>query len=475
MNLYKILNLNTELFSKIFNKKKLPADVVLADFFRKNHYIGSKERKLLYDLAYNNIRNQILIKDISSGIYKAYPELKKKNLTLYTIINVLLSEINNSHTITNKLSSHFQKYNKNGDSFEFAFDNYINEFFDTLSMGKITKFIENHIELLKSTAFFPTNLSGKGLNAVSTLYSIPVDLIKYLIKSDYISNATQLNQFAQSTLEQSKTHIRIVNPTQNYQSVITFMEANDISFIPHPINKNYLILDKRVNLNNWDIYKKGMVEIQDAGSGLIAETVNPQEGELILDLCAGAGGKSLYMYDLSAGKANLVATDIERKKMNEFNKRIKRLNYSNIRRHVIKPMDLETLSRYEQFDKILIDAPCSGIGTYKRNPQKKYEYSRKHIAGFSKIQEELLATYSPLLKPGGILIYATCSILKQENEDIIENFIKKNPTFSPAPLRENNPNLEVFSELSENGYYCTIHPENYDMDGFFIALLQKNR
>ena len=196
----------------------------------------------------------------------------------------------------------------------------------------------------------------------------------------------------------------------------------------------------------------GRVEIQDAGSQMIAPLLGAQPGETVIDACAGAGGKALHLAALMQNKGQIIAMDIEPKKLVELDRRSKRSHpYPCIKTHII---DGKTIVNYkEAADRILIDAPCSGMGTLKRQPDLKWRLVPDSIKSARAIQYECLNSYSEMLKSGGCLVYATCSVLPSENRGNINRILQQGRF-----------------ELSQE---CTLSPAKTGYDGFYAAVLMK--
>ncbi len=196
----------------------------------------------------------------------------------------------------------------------------------------------------------------------------------------------------------------------------------------------------------------GRVEIQDAGSQLIAPLLDPQPGERVIDACSGAGGKALHIAALMGNDGRVFGMDVEPKKLAELERRAKRAGATCLKAKEISattPVDFAELA-----DRLLIDAPCSGLGTLKRQPDLKWRLKPAQIERVRGIQKELLATYTAMLKPGGRLVYATCSILPSENRAAVDSLLEKGG----------------FTLDSE----CPLSPAATGFDGFYAAALVKN-
>ena len=186
--------------------------------------------------------------------------------------------------------------------------------------------------------------------------------------------------------------------------------------------KNNSFVIKRQNLVQLDEYKKGLFEIQDASSQLVAPFMRLEAKMTVIDACAGAGGKSLHMASLMQNKGKIISMDIGERKLVELQKRAERAGVRCIQTQVIKGNTIEKLKNTA--DRLLLDVPCSGLGVLKRNPDAKWKLSAAFIEDIKKTQQEIISNYSQMLKSGGIMVYATCSILPSENQNQVELFLK---------------------------------------------------
>lgn len=195
-----------------------------------------------------------------------------------------------------------------------------------------------------------------------------------------------------------------------------------------PSQKEALKLTEKKNVFLTSAFKEGYFEVQDAGSQEISAFVDPTPGTRVVDACAGAGGKTLHLASLMENKGQVVALDIHQWKLAELKRRAKRAGAHNIETRLIE--DNKTIKRlHEKADFVLIDAPCSGTGVLKRNPDSKWKIDEDFINRITEEQKKILQYYSKMAKPGGIVVYATCSILPSENEKQIQNFLSENPGF----------------------------------------------
>lgn len=216
-----------------------------------------------------------------------------------------------------------------------------------------------------------------------------------------------------------------------------------------------LQLKERANVFTTDAFKYGWFEVQDASSQKVAEILSPEPGMRIVDACAGAGGKSLHIASLMENKGQVVSLDIYQNKLNELKRRARRNGIHNIETRLIDSTKV-IKKLIGKADKVLIDAPCSGLGVLRRNPDAKWKIQPEFLEEIKNTQRELLSSYSRMVKDGGQLVYATCSILPSENNKQVSTFLK-----------------------SEEGQEFTLVEEHVILahktgfDGFYIALLQK--
>lgn len=218
-----------------------------------------------------------------------------------------------------------------------------------------------------------------------------------------------------------------------------------------------LKLIERANVFKTEVFKKGAFEVQDASSQLVAGFLDVKPGMKVVDTCAGAGGKTLHIAALMENKGQIVAMDIYESKLKKLKIRAKRNGVHNIDLKVLdstKPVK----KLYEKADRVLIDAPCSGLGVLRRNPDSKWKLKPEFIEDIKKVQEEVLQKYASMVKPGGKLVYATCSILPSENEKQIEIFLKS----------ESGQKFKLVKDQS-----ILAHKSGYD--GFYMALLEKKQ
>lgn len=220
-------------------------------------------------------------------------------------------------------------------------------------------------------------------------------------------------------------------------------------------NTDALVLTERANVFLTDAFKEGFFEVQDASSQLVAAFLDVKPGMRVVDTCAGAGGKTLHMASLMENKGQLIAMDLYESKLKQLKIRAKRNGAFNIEYKIIDSTKV-IKKLHEKADRVLIDAPCSGLGVLKRNPDAKWKLQPEFIENIKKIQAEVLENYSKIVKPGGKLVYATCSILPSENQEQIKKFLITDIGKSFTFVKETK------LLASTSGY-----------DGFYMALLER--
>ena len=224
-----------------------------------------------------------------------------------------------------------------------------------------------------------------------------------------------------------------------------------------------LRLRNRQSVTTGKAFQDGLVEIQDEGSQLIALAVDAKPGMRVADFCAGAGGKTLAIAMGMANKGHIVACDVSEPRLDGAIKRLRRAGVHNAERHLLEPGDKWVKRQEKKFDRVLVDAPCTGTGTWRRNPDARARLTETDLAELTVKQAEILDRAQKLVKPGGRLVYATCSVLQDENEAQIEAFMARHPEFSVLPLEA--------PEALKGSAHLRLSPARNGTDGFFAAIM----
>lgn len=215
----------------------------------------------------------------------------------------------------------------------------------------------------------------------------------------------------------------------------------------------------------------GAVEIQDEGSQLVAALVGAQPGERVVDFCAGAGGKALALSAMMRNKGRLIACDVNEGRLKRCAERLRKAGVGNAETRLLTGETDKWVKRHKLgFDRVLVDAPCSGTGTWRRNPDSRWR-GAEGLESLTALQSRILASAARLAKPGGRLVYATCSLLTAENEDQVARFLAATPEFRLVPLSEAAPDLAA----KIGGDMLSLTPAQHDTDGFFAAVLERKR
>ena len=255
--------------------------------------------------------------------------------------------------------------------------------------------------------------------------------------------------------EQADVILRVntLKTTKEALQAVLFDQDIETDFLPN--YPDALKLKERANVFQTDAFKDGHFEVQDASSQLVAKFLNVEPGMRVVDACAGAGGKALHIAALMQNKGQVIAMDIYENKLHELKRRAKRNGVFNVE---IRPIESTKVIKklYDKADRVLIDAPCSGLGVLRRNPDAKWKLQPEFIDKIKITQQEILQQYSRMVKPGGQLVYATCSILPSENQNQVKAFL-------------DSENGKDFTFVKEE----KVLSHKSGFDGFYMALLQK--
>ena len=254
--------------------------------------------------------------------------------------------------------------------------------------------------------------------------------------------------------------------------VIERLRADGLACGPTPYSPFGIRLDAKPQINRNTLYEQGLVEVQDEGSQLLACLLAPRRGEMVVDFCAGAGGKTLALGAMMKNAGRLYAWDVSPKRLSGLEPRLARSGLSNVHPVAIaSENDVRARRLAGKIDRVLVDAPCSGFGTLRRNPDLKWRFGEKDIAELAAKQARILAGASRLLKPGGRLVFATCSVLREESEAVAESFLAGHPEFSAASCAEilasqripldTGPDLRLFTHrLHTDGFFASVFVRN---------------
>ena len=272
-----------------------------------------------------------------------------------------------------------------------------------------------------------------------------------------------------SMFDQATLDLRVNTIKGTPEEVLAKMIAENINneniIAAMPYSPIGIRMPNRVGISKHVLFTEGKIEVQDEGSQILSYLVAPKRGQMVADLCAGAGGKTLALGALMRNTGRLYAFDVSEKRLNNLGKRLKRSGLSNLNAQVINnENDLKLKRLNAKFDRVLVDAPCSGLGTLRRNPDLKWRQTEQDVIELNQKQTNILARAAKLVKAGGRVVYATCSLLKEENEVIAEAFLSAHPEFVLIPANEVLAQQQI---NLDTGKYLNLLPH------FFAAVFEK--
>jgi 16S rRNA (cytosine967-C5)-methyltransferase len=308
-----------------------------------------------------------------------------------------------------------------------------------------------------------------GLEREAVRLSYPTWLVERFVNdlgpSEGLAACVAMNQRAPMALR-----VNTVKITR--EALIDRLAEENVVARPTALAPAGLILETRVNAFGLSAFRDGLFEVMDEGSQMVSELVAPPPGGRVADACAGAGGKTLAIAAAMGGKGRLLALDVDGRKLEELRRRARRAGLSNVAaRAVSDEAKLPDEARVGGWDRVLVDVPCSGLGTLRRNPEARWRLTPQAIAVFPARQLALLVTYAPLVAVGGRLIYATCTILEQENDKVVERFLAERPDFVRVPVKEIWG--RELGEKAGDGLTLRLLPQTHDTDGFYAAVLRR--
>ena len=420
--LLSILDIINSIFSKPIDNN-FSLEKIIRNWIRSNRYAGSKDRKEIINNVY--------------GIVKRYFSLE-----YIKINNTRLSE-----DYLDIVIIYYIFYGGGKSSLLSYFD-------DGPYAIKLNKNIKNYIE---KTSLFSFN----------NIEHIKCGLPEWLYKEFYESFKKDTYKICESLFEESHFDIRVKNGYNREKIIHNFKKYNIIAK-KTSLSPFGLRINKRININNLKEFKAGLIEIQDEGSQLVSLLCEAKERETIIDLCAGAGGKSLFLADILKN-TKIIATDINLSRLEKIKDRSIRSKLENKINIKLEYNNLNLLA-----DRVICDVPCSGSGAWRRRPEEKISLTESKFNDLLKTQRNILDYGASLTKIGGELVYITCSLLNKENKCQVNSFLFDNPTFEIVDLRYSwNNVIKSSKKYFGNDKYCQLLPYIHECDGFFIARLIK--
>ena len=270
-----------------------------------------------------------------------------------------------------------------------------------------------------------------------------------------------------------------INPlgTVRRSAVRQALRDQGIETAPTPWSPLGLRAERRQPVTGLAAYREGLVEIQDEGAQVAALLVGARPGMQVADFCAGGGGKAILLGALMKNRGRVLALDISAERLDRAARRVARAGLHNVERRVMPDGgDRFTRRHRARFDRVLVDVPCTGIGAWRRSPDARQRYGETDLAEFTALQDDILARAARLTRPGGRLVYVTCSLLREENEDRVEALLRRRPDYRVMPVGDvwsGSVAARSGVRLPTSGDTLRLDPGNHGTDGFFVAVLER--
>lgn len=301
---------------------------------------------------------------------------------------------------------------------------------------------------------------------LSVIYSHPEWLVKRWLEH-YGKDFTE--KLLDSNNNTPELSIKINTLKASKKEVSEMLTQQGFTITDGKYIKDALIINNAASLLETETYKKGYFQVQDESSMLATEILEPKPGELVIDVCSAPGGKSLNIATLMKNTGALISRDIHPHKIKLIEEAINKMGFTNVKTELFDALELDT-TLIGKADRVLADVPCSGLGIIRRKPDIKWTRKPEDFAELNKLQERILKNASMYLKPGGILVYSTCTIEFSENNAIIQNFINNNKDFELVALSNLPGKIKLYAK---NNKFLQLYPSLHSVDGFFIAKIMK--
>jgi len=312
----------------------------------------------------------------------------------------------------------------------------------------------------------------KGIAMTELSLSIQAELPDWLIEK---LRATMTDEailgIGRAMQQAAPLDLRVNTQLANRDEILLGLQDEKVEAQAMPWSPIGIRVKGKPALNKSPLFLGGKFEVQDEGSQLLGYLLAPKRNDMVVDFCAGAGGKTLMLGAMMNSQGRLYALDVSEKRLANLKPRLKRSGLSNVHPQLIAhENDIKVKRLAGKINRVLVDAPCSGLGTLRRNPDLKFRQSPQSVNELKQKQAAILASASRLLKPGGRLVYATCSLLQEENRDIVDGFLATHPEFvlrhAGEILAQQKINVDV-------GEYLQLLPQVHRTDGFFAAVLER--
>ena len=393
-----------------------PADAVLRNFFSANRTLGQRDRAFIAETVFCVLRHKRLLEEL-------VPEPTPRKLVCAALIKV-------------------QGY----------------------GLGQLEFFLKN------SDHDWTVQLKATDIEALppGVKLSLPDWLYDRLVAE---TSEQEAAAFGRAMLRTAPLDLRVNTLMADREQVLRDLRTSGFDAEPTRYSPVGIRVAGKPAINRHDLFASGAIEVQDEGSQLLGYLVAPRRREMVVDFCAGAGGKTLLMGAMMQSQGRLYALDVSEKRLKNLAPRLKRSGLSNVHPQIIaNENDIKVKRLAGKIDRVLVDAPCSGLGTLRRNPDLKWRQSPRSIDELAVKQRAILSAAATLLKPGGRLVYATCSVLGQENRAVAEEFLANHPDFELLSCRRALDEIHIALDGND---YLELRPQLHDTDAFFAAVMQK--
>ena len=393
-----------------------PADAVLRNFFSANRTLGQRDRAFIAETVFCVLRHKRLLEQL-------VPEPTSRKLVCAALIKV-------------------QGY----------------------GLGQLEFFLKS------SDHNWTVRLKAADIEALppGVKLSLPDWLYERLVAE---TSEQEAAAFGRAMLKTAPLDLRVNTLLANREQVLRDLRTSGYDAEPTRYSPVGIRVAGKPAINRHELFARGAIEVQDEGSQLLGYLVAPRRREMVVDFCAGAGGKTLLMGAMMQSQGRLYALDVSEKRLKNLAPRLKRSGLSNVHPQIIaNENDIKVKRLAGKIDRVLVDAPCSGLGTLRRNPDLKWRQSPRSIDELALKQCAILSAAATLLKPGGRLVYATCSVLAQENRAVAEEFLANHPDFEILNCRRALDEIHIGLDGND---YLNLRPQVHDTDAFFAAVMQK--
>ncbi|OGU45654.1 MAG: hypothetical protein A2X68_01035 [Ignavibacteria bacterium GWC2_56_12] len=415
------------------------ADTIIGAFFRARKYLGSKDRRFVAEATYGTLRHLRRCDHAIQSAAVPHENTTREGKLLLEVAAYLLV-------------------------IEGRTDIAVKDFQELVDQDEEKERMGGVLSSLMAVRDTPADESAV---PAGIRWSFPEWMVERF-RRDFGDDAELL---LSSLNEPPPLCVRVNTLKTNVDECRARLMAEGVSTEVSPISPLGLVIAKRVNMFALETFKEGWFEVQDDGSQVLPILIDPKPSAKVLDACAGAGGKTLEFAALMKNRGEIVATDVHTNRLEELRRRTRRAGASNVRvKEVSSVADLAP-DHTGWFDVVLVDAPCSGVGTIRRNPGMKWKVTERTVNELAVKQREILRQSAPMVKPGGLLTYATCTLFCEENEAVVNGFLEAHPEFT---LEDPATRLErAHLSGASSGRFVKLLPHLHGTDGFFCAFLRR--